>query len=155
MNITATQLRRACRRAKARRGFTLVELSIAVIIIGILLSFVVPSFVRVSEQNRVDAASQYLRSIWSAERIYWLENKTFTSSLSDLQALGLIDVKIGAGNDGYFNYSISGASASTFSVNATRAGSSIWTGTLHVSEVGDVGGFVGNTSGTVLTPPDI
>ena len=96
------------------------RVDIAIVIIGVLLSLVVPSFVRVAEQNRVDAASQYLRSIWSAERIYWLENKTFTSSLSDLQALGLIDTKIAAGNDGYFNYSITDATSSTFTVDAVR-----------------------------------
>ncbi len=150
MIVQTEQLRRA-----TRRGFTLVELSIAIVIIGVLVSLVVPSFVRVAEQNRVDAASQYLRSIWSAERIYWLENRTFTSSLSDLQTLGLIDTKIAAGNDGYFNYSITGADASTFTVNATRAGSSVWTGTLSVSQAGDLTGFVGNPSGVVLTPPDI
>ena len=31
-------------------------------------TFVAPSFVRVMEQNRVDASAQYLRSIWSAQR---------------------------------------------------------------------------------------
>ena len=118
----AGTIRRTARRGftRIRGGFTLVELSIAIVIIGVLLSLVVPSFVRVAEQNRVDAASQYLRSIWSAERIYWLENKTFTSSLSDLQALGLIDTKIAAGNDGYFNYSITDATSSTFTVDAVR-----------------------------------
>ena len=35
-------------------------------IVGILVAFVVPSFTRVTEQSHVDAAAQYLRSIWSA-----------------------------------------------------------------------------------------
>ena len=43
--------------------------------VGILVAFAVPSFGRVSEQSHVDMAAQYLRSVWSAQRIYWLENQ--------------------------------------------------------------------------------
>jgi len=73
---------------------TLLEMSVAITIIGILVAFSIPSFSRVSEQNHLDAASQYLRSLWSAERVYWLENRTFTDSLASLDTLGLIDSKI-------------------------------------------------------------
>ena len=142
-------------RQQRRRGFTLVELGITIIIIGVLVSFAVPSFVRVSEQNHVDAASQYLRSIWSAERIYWLEKRTFADSLGDLNTLGLLDSKIAAGSDGYFTYTITAATSSTFNVTAVRAGSAVWTGTLHIDQDGDVGGFVGGSNSVVITPPDI
>jgi type II secretory pathway pseudopilin PulG len=131
------------------------ELSIAIIIAGILIAFVVPSFSRVTEQNKVDAAAQYLRSIWSAERVYWLENRAFTDSLSDLNALGLIDAKIAAGDDGYFSYTITAASASTFNVAAIRNGSTVWTGTLTIDQDGTLAGFVSGSGGNVLTPPDI
>jgi prepilin-type N-terminal cleavage/methylation domain-containing protein len=148
------QSRRAVARSfGARRAFTLLELSICIIIIGILVAFTVPSFSRVSEQNHVDAASQYLRSLWSAERVYWLENRTFTTSLANLNALGLIDPKIAGGDDGYFQYTITAANASTFSVTAIRNGSSIWSGTLTITQDGEVTGFVSGSA--VLTPPDI
>src|SRR3954447_21444926 len=110
-----TRARAKQHRGSSRRGFTLVELGVAVVIIGILVTMVVPSFMRVSEQNRVDAAAQYLRSIWSAERIYWLEHRTFTDSLNELSALGLIVAKIAAGSDGHFGYSIGAATSTTFS----------------------------------------
>jgi prepilin-type N-terminal cleavage/methylation domain-containing protein len=138
-----------------RGGFTLVELSVVVIIMGILLAFIVPSFTRVSEQNHVDAASQYLRSIWSAERVYWLEHRTFTTSLTTLHALGLIDPKIAAGDDGYFLYAVDNVAATTFTVTATRNGSAAWSGTLSITEDGEVTGFVSGSGSVVLTPPDI
>jgi type IV pilus assembly protein PilE len=150
MQRVAKQLRGRC-----PRGFTLVELGVAVVIIGILVTMVVPSFLRVTEQNKVDAAAQYLRSIWSAERIYWLEHRTFTDQLSDLSALGLIDAKIAAGSDGFYAYSISAATSTTFTVNAARNGSDVWTGTLHINQDGDVTGFVGGSNSVVLLPPDI
>ena len=145
------------RQTKGRRrsGVTLVEISIVIIIIGILVAFVVPSFTRVSEQNHVDAAAQYLRSIWSAQRVYWLENKSFASSLDDLRDLGLIDSKIADGSDGYFNYTISAASSDAFTITAQRTGSGVWGGALTITQTGDVTGFVSKSGGTVLAPPDI
>ena len=142
------------RIGRRRLGVTLLELSIAIIIMGILVAFVVPGFSRVTEQNRVDAATQYLRSVWSAERIYWLENRTFTTDLGDLDALGLIDAKVAAGDDGHFVYAITAASDTTFTVTALRSGSAVWSGTLTINQEGEVTGFVSG-SGAVLTPPDI
>jgi prepilin-type N-terminal cleavage/methylation domain-containing protein len=140
---------------KRRAAFTLLELSICVILIGILVGFTVPSFSRVSEQNHVDAAAQYLRSIWSAQRVYWLENRTFTDSLANLNSLGLIDPKIAGGDDGYFQYTITAATSNAFSVTAIRHGSSVWSGTLTITQDGEVTGFVSGSSSSVLTPPDI
>jgi len=142
------------RRHQFRRGVTLIELGVCVIIASILLTLVVPSFSRVSEQNHVDAAAQYLRSIWSAQRVYWLENRTFATSLAPLDAIGLIDPKIAGGNDGYFTYAVSDVSADTFTVTATRNGSTRWTGTLRITQDGDVTGHV-DDGATVLTAPDI
>jgi len=138
-----------------RRGVTLLEMGVAVTIIGILVAFTVPSFTRVSEQSHVDVAAQYLRSIWSAQRVYWLEHKTFASTLADLDAMGLIDPKIAVGNDGYFAYSLSNAAADTFTATATRSGSGTWTGSLSITQDGGVTGHVSNGGGNVLTPPDL
>ena len=140
-------------RIRRPRAFTLLELSICVIMIGILVAFTVPSFTRVKEQNHVDAASQYLRSIWSAERVYWLENRTFTDQLSNLNSLGLIDPKIAGGDDGFFQYTITAATSNAFSVTAIRNGSAVWSGTLTITQDGEVTGFVSGSA--VLTPPDI
>ena len=134
---------------------TLLELSIAIIIMGILVAFVVPGFSRVTEQNRVDVATQYLRSVWSAERVYWLENRTFTNDLGQLDALGLIDAKVASGDDGYFIYAITNATDTGFTVNALRNGSGVWAGTLTITQDGEVTGFISGSGGAVLTPPDI
>ena len=138
-----------------RRGVTLLELSVTVILIGILVTLIVPSFSRVSEQSRCDAATQYLRTVWSAQRVYWLENRTFTNDLGQLDALGLIDAKVASGDDGYFVYAITNATDTGFTVNALRSGSGVWTGTLTITQDGEVTGFVSGSGGAVLTPPDI
>ena len=98
---------------------------------------------------------QHLRSVWSAERVYWLENRTFTNDLSALNGLGLIDPKIAGGDDGYFVYGVSNVAADSFTVTAIRNGSSVWSGTLTITQDGEVTGFVSRSGGSVLTPPDI
>jgi prepilin-type N-terminal cleavage/methylation domain-containing protein len=141
------------RRTIRRRGVTLLEMSISITVMGILLALTVPSFSRVREQNQVDGATQYLRSIWCAERVYWLENKTFTDSMADLKGLNLIDAKLMAQTGGYM-YVISDATTASFTATATRTGSDHWTGTLQITQDGEVTGFVSDGGGSVLTPPD-
>jgi prepilin-type N-terminal cleavage/methylation domain-containing protein len=142
-------------RHRRPRGMTLFEVSIVVIVLGILMSLTVPSFTRVTEQNHLDASVQYLRSVWSAQRVYWLENRTFTDDLSTLNGLGLIDPKIAGGDDGYFLYAIGNVSDDSFTVTAIRNGSSVWSGTLTITQDGEVTGFVSRSGGSVLTPRDI
>jgi Tfp pilus assembly protein PilE len=147
--------RAGARRSRRHpRGATLLEMGICVIIAAILLTLVVPSFSRVSEQNHVDAAAQYLRSIWSAQRVYWLENRTFATTLEPLHSMGLIDPKIASGFDGYFVYALSDVTSDAFTVTATRNGSTRWSGSFTITQDGEVSGH--EDDGTnVLTPPDI
>jgi len=137
----------------SRRGATLLEMGISITIMGILLALVVPSFKRVSEQSRVDAAAQYLRSIWCAERIYWLENRAFTDSLPTLNNMGLIDAKLLTATGG-FTYSLSDVRTDEFTATAQRTGSGSWTGTLQIKQDGEVMGFITDGGGTVLIPPE-
>ena len=50
-----------------RRAFTLVEIMIVVLIIGVLLGIAVPNFARAREQARAKACIQQLRLIDSAK----------------------------------------------------------------------------------------
>ena len=138
-----------------RRGFTILEMAVVIIVMGVLLTLVLPSFNRIGEQTRLDASAQYLRSIWSAERIYWLENRSFTNSLASLDALGVLDPKIAAGDDGSFVYEITAADATTFSVRASRSGSSVWTGQITITQDGSVAGTLTSTTGTTLSPSQL
>jgi hypothetical protein len=128
-------------------------MSISITLCGILLALVVPNFTRVTEQHRVDSAALNLHSIWCAQRVYWLENRTYTDSLTDLKDMGLIDAKL-LGTTGGFGYSIADADATEFTVEATRSGSGTWSGTLEITEDGEVTGFI-SKGAVVLTPPDI
>ncbi len=87
--------RRLCAaRAASRtwkRGFTLVELMVVMVVLGVLVSMGIPRFQQSLEQSRADVAGANLRAIWSAQRLYWLENRTYAPDLPTLLAANLID----------------------------------------------------------------
>ena len=60
---------------KNQKGFTLVEIMIVVLIIGILLSIAIPNFVRAREKSMEKACIANLKTIDSAVQQYMMENK--------------------------------------------------------------------------------
>ena len=59
----------------ANRAFTLIEIMIVVLIIGILLAIAVPNFIRAREQSRAKACSSNLRQIDSAEEQWAMDTR--------------------------------------------------------------------------------
>ena len=110
-------------------------------VIAILVALAVPRYDRALEQARADIAATNLRAIWSAERLYWLENRTYTADLAALQAVGLLDPQIVLATSGYV-YCVSTADGNTLTANATRTGSACWSGAFQIDETGLVSGAV-------------
>ena len=142
-------------RRREPGGFTLVELCIAMVIICLMVTLAVPTFRRSIEQARADVASANLRTLWSAQRVYWLENRRFASSLSDLRALDLVDVAIADSPNNpkaVYVYRISSADASAFTGGALRNASSVWAGQIQIDQQGTLSGTIVSTHGDVVTP---
>ena len=59
----------------ARRGFTLIEIMIVVLIIGILLAIAVPNFVKARESSREKACVANLKQMESAKEQWAMDNK--------------------------------------------------------------------------------
>jgi prepilin-type N-terminal cleavage/methylation domain-containing protein len=62
-------------RTRKTKAFTLVEIMIVVLIIGILLAIAVPNFIRARETSRARTCSSNLKQIDSAKEQYAMENR--------------------------------------------------------------------------------
>lgn len=69
------------------RGFTLLEILVVVVIIGVLAAILVPNFVGRGDQARVTATKTSMRNIANTLEIYRLDNFHYPSSEQGLQAL--------------------------------------------------------------------
>ena len=136
---------------RARRGMTLVEVLTVVVLLGILFSMAAPTFVDTIEQSHADIAGANLQAIWSAERFYWLENRTYTTNLAALEALRLLNPSIVAGTSRY-SFSIAAADDASFTAMATRTNSGLWSGNFQIDETGAVGGVVQAVGHSDITP---
>lgn len=63
---------------KRNRAFTLVEIMIVVLIIGILLAIAVPNFIKARESSRTKTCIANLKQIDSAKEQWAMENKKTT-----------------------------------------------------------------------------
>lgn len=71
----------------AERGFTLIEIMVVVVIIGLLAAIVAPNLIGNIDQAAVNRARQDIRSIETALNLYRLDNFKYPSSDDGLEAL--------------------------------------------------------------------
>ena len=70
--------------AKKERGFTLVELAIVIVIIGVLASFGVPRFRDAVERSKASESMNYLSSVRAAQERFHAREGTYAADLADL-----------------------------------------------------------------------
>jgi len=70
--------------SRARAGFTLVELAVVIVVIGVLAAFGVPRFVRSVEQSRAVEAFDYLATVRAAQEHHQARHGTYAENLRDL-----------------------------------------------------------------------
>jgi general secretion pathway protein G len=70
-----------------QRGFTLLEVMVVVVILGILAALVVPKIMSRPDQARVIAARQDIASLAQALKLYRLDNQRYPSTEQGLGAL--------------------------------------------------------------------
>ena len=91
--FTAAIARLFCGCERHKSGFTLIEVLVVVLIIGILTSIAVPQYQKSVEKSRVSLAINALKTILSAQQIY---HETYGVYATDISALD-VSIEIPAG----------------------------------------------------------
>jgi prepilin-type N-terminal cleavage/methylation domain-containing protein len=134
-------------RMRNKRGFTLIELMIVVVIIGILAALAIPRFMRSTTKAKQSEAKQLLKQIYTMQHAYRQEFNAYalngaTASAAAPTGFAVIGVDVGA--TARYVYTMV-ADANTFTATATAnldddATDDIWT----ITEAGNLAVTPGN-----------
>ncbi len=102
---------------KDKIGFTLLEIIIVIVIVGVLASIALPRFFHTIEYSRATEAFMVLSSIRSSTQRCYLSNKGTYAGCT----IANLDFKVPNGEPGtHFTYSITGQTATAYTLIATR-----------------------------------
>ena len=94
---------------KRFHGFSLMEVMIVVVIIGILAALAYPNLEKYLKRARQTEAKTNLSAIYTAQKIYFTLHQSYAEDINELD-LSLVQ--------GLYNYTIQEASTSTFKAQA-------------------------------------
>ena len=135
---------RPSERAKDRKGFSLVELAVVVIIIGVLAAFGVPRLLKSVERSKASEAFGFLSAVRSAQERYQARQGEYATVLTNLD-MEVSDPK-------YYSVGSITADQDSWSQTLTRQGASAGYGAYTVTFTQE--GY-DSTNSTINAQPDI
>ena len=127
---------------RGEKGFTLIELMIVVVIIGILAALAIPRFMRATTKSKQSEARQILKQVYSMQRAYRQEYNTYWGNATTASAAapaGFARIGVDVMANARYTYTMV-AAANTFTCTATSgvldddAAVDTWT----IDETGDL-----------------
>lgn len=76
------------RKIRNSKGFTLIELMIVVVIIGILAALAIPRFSKAADRAKEKEADGILKQIYTLQQTYHAQHGEYATSVADLQTVG-------------------------------------------------------------------
>ncbi|MBS1261364.1 MAG: Type II secretion system protein G [Calditrichaeota bacterium] len=77
---------------KNRKGFTLIEILIVVVIVAILAAISVPIYLEYVKGARAADAQSQIGAIYNAAKMYYQDNDLWPNSIDELEELGYLTV---------------------------------------------------------------
>ena len=108
----------------ARKGFTLIELIVVVVVIGILATIAVPQYLKATERAKGGKGKVAIALIAQGEKMYRTEmdNYIAVSAQGANAALGNYIDLTGVDVDSDWNYVVANITALTFTITGTKVG---------------------------------
>lgn len=108
------------RKKRVFQGFTLIELMIAVVIVGILAAIAYPSYQRYMLQTRRSDAQIALLNVANLQERFFTECNTYANSLTNDRTCAELGLNLtdNLSPDGHYRLTIASASATAFTVSA-------------------------------------
>jgi type IV pilus assembly protein PilA len=101
---------------KNTKGFTLVELMVVIVIVGILAAVAIPKFMDASHKAKASEFPTMLTAIYTGQQAHNAENGSFAPNLSTLRNMSGVDV---SSTSKWFSYAVTAPTTSTFTGTAT------------------------------------
>lgn len=85
--MTGRSMKKHSPNLKPQRGFTLIEIMVVLVILGLLIAIVAPNIIGRGDEARVTAAKAQMGQISNALDLYRLDNSHYPSTQQGLEAL--------------------------------------------------------------------
>ena len=132
---------------KSGRGFSLIELLIVFLIIGVIAGMAIPRLIESRMAANEASAISSLRSITTGQFIYWSNGRSeFAATLADLEAEGLADSGLGSGEKDGYTFTVAGVGV-TYTAHADPVSNRTGTRYFFTDESGVIRFALGGQAG--------
>ena len=124
---------------KTRRGFTLIELMIAVVVIAVLIAIAFPSYMQYLKKGRRGAAQTFISEVANKESQYLLDNRNYAVNIADMSSANALGITTPSDVSPYYTVAVGPAAVTsppTYTITATPIGNQVSDGALTLDQTG-------------------
>ena len=135
-----------------KNGFTLVELMVVIIIVGILAAVATPLYLHYTEMSKVREALGMMKAIITSQKVEKMRTLSYYTATGGAASSIFLDKGVDLRESLYFIYETVG-DANTFTVTATATAESGITGTISYDSTANTWSSTGDITERMLPEP--